>query len=164
MNPTLKASLWKQFGASIDMLENAIKHCPDELWDTPSLFWYFSYHTLFWLDHYLTLEPETFAPPAPFTLSEFESATMPERVYKKEELLTYLEYCRTKCHSLIASLTDETANQLWKNEYRSFTIFELLLYNMRHVQHHAAQLNLLLRQGINDAPRWVSQTKKTLES
>jgi uncharacterized damage-inducible protein DinB len=53
---------------------------------------------------------------------------------------------------------------IWKNEYRSFTIFELLLYNMRHVQHHAAQLNLLLRQGINDAPRWVSQTKKTLES
>jgi uncharacterized damage-inducible protein DinB len=53
---------------------------------------------------------------------------------------------------------------IWKNEYRSFTIFELLLYNMRHVQHHAAQLNLLLRQGINDAPRWVSQTKKALES
>jgi uncharacterized damage-inducible protein DinB len=87
---------------------------------------------------------------------------MPERVYSKEELLTYLDYCRTKCHTLIAGLTDETANQIWKNEYRSFTIFELLLYNMRHIQHHAAQLNLLLRQGMNDAPRWVSRTKEAL--
>jgi uncharacterized damage-inducible protein DinB len=34
---------------------------------------------------------------------------------------------------------------------------ELLLYNMRHVQHHAAQLNMLLRQTTNSAPRWVSK-------
>lgn len=30
---------------------------------------------------------------------------------------------------------------------------------MRHVQHHTAQLNLLLRQEINDAPKWVSVAK-----
>jgi uncharacterized damage-inducible protein DinB len=35
---------------------------------------------------------------------------------------------------------------------------ELLLYNMRHVQHHAAQLNMLLRRRTNSAPpRWVSK-------
>lgn len=38
------------------------------------------------------------------------------------------------------------------------TVWESLLYNMRHVQHHAAQLNLLLRQATNDAPRWVAST------
>jgi len=30
---------------------------------------------------------------------------------------------------------------------------------MRHVQHHAAQLNLILRQTIDSAPTWVSKTK-----
>jgi hypothetical protein len=35
------------------------------------------------------------------------------------------------------------------------TLLELHLYNLRHVQHHAAQLNLLLRQTIGSAPRWV---------
>ena len=37
---------------------------------------------------------------------------------------------------------------------------ELLLYNMWHVQHHSAQLNLILRQQINSAPRWVKRTNK----
>jgi uncharacterized damage-inducible protein DinB len=42
--------------------------------------------------------------------------------------------------------------------YRAMSNGELLLYNMRHVQHHAAQLNMLLRQRTNSAaPRWVSK-------
>jgi hypothetical protein len=24
--------LWRQFGAAIDMVENALRNCPDELW------------------------------------------------------------------------------------------------------------------------------------
>jgi uncharacterized damage-inducible protein DinB len=42
-------------------------------------------------------------------------------------------------------------------EYRAMSNGELLLYNMRHVQHHAAQLNLLLRQKTDSAPNWVSK-------
>ena len=37
---------------------------------------------------------------------------------------------------------------------------ELPLYNMRHVQHHAAQLNLLLRQAADDAPLRVAAAKE----
>jgi hypothetical protein len=35
---------------------------------------------------------------------------------------------------------------------------------MRHVQHHAGQLNLILRQKIDSAPRWVKKTKLMLDS
>lgn len=162
MNTTIRESLWKQFGASIDMLENAINLCTDELWDDKK-FWYSSYHCLFWLDYYLTLEPNSFTPPSPFTLSEFDpSGALPDRVYSKSELLSYLQHNRNKCHNLIASMTDEVANSRWINEYKDFSVFEITLYNMRHVQHHAAQLNLLLRQGINNAPNWVGQTKENL--
>jgi hypothetical protein len=38
-------------------------------------------------------------------------------------------------------------------------VAELFLYNLRHVQHGAAQLNLILRQAIDSAPRWVARTK-----
>jgi hypothetical protein len=43
-----------------------------------------------------------------------------------------------------------------------YSVLELLLYHMwhgqHHVAHHAAQLNLLLRQHVNDAPRrWAEQ-------
>src|SRR6476646_2144254 len=84
MDNELKESLWKQFGASIDMLENALRLCPDELWDTENKFWYNAYHCLVYLDYYLTVEPGNFLPPPPFTLSEFDpSGAMPDRVYTK---------------------------------------------------------------------------------
>ena len=163
MTTEFKQSLWKQFGATIDMLENAINLCPAGFWDTERKFWYNAYHCLFYLDYYLSVEPQHFSPPAPFGLTEFDPAgAMPERTYSKEELLTYLEASRKKCHSLIASLTAESAASRWVNEYKDYSLFEMLIYNLRHVQHHAAQLNLLLRQGINDSPRWVAQTKTDL--
>jgi len=163
MNNFLKESLWKQFGASIDMLENAIVACPIHVWNTDTKFWYNAYHCLFFLDYYLTLNPEKFAPPAPFTFSEFED-TMPERVYIKEEILTYLTTCRKKCHDLITSLTEAIAESHWTNisKTMSYPVIEILMYNMRHVQHHAAQLNLLLRQEINEAPEWIYQTNVSL--
>ncbi|CAN5448715.1 hypothetical protein BH10BAC5_BH10BAC5_15290 [soil metagenome] len=160
MDNSLKEILWYQFGGSIDMLENAIAMCPEELWDSDSKFWYNAYHCIFFLDYYLTLEPDKFTPPSPFSLSEFDnSGAMPERTYTKEELITYIHFCRNKCHVLFAGMTEEIANKRWKNEWRDYSMIEISIYNMRHVQHHAAQLNLLLRQGINNAPDWVSRTK-----
>lgn len=158
MNNSFKETLWKQFGACIDMLENAIAMCPDELWDTKEKFWYSSYHCLFFLDYYLAPDPAKYVSPEPFTNSEFEGK-LPERTYTKEELLIYLLANREKCHKLISGLTEEVLNKRWINQYRNYSVFEMLLYNMRHVQHHAAQLNQLLRRQINNAPVWVAQTK-----
>jgi uncharacterized damage-inducible protein DinB len=39
-------------------------------------------------------------------------------------------------------------------------VLELLLYDLRHLQHHTAQLNLLLRQRTNSAPRWVGRAAR----
>jgi len=158
MQNTTKELLWNQFGASIDMLENAILMCPIEFWNTKKKFWYNAYHCLFFLDYYLTLNPLDFSPPEPFTDSEFEDK-FPERVYTKEELISYLSSCRKKCRSLVMNLTDEMADQRWINYSRTmdYSVLELLIYNLRHVQHHAAQLNLILRQDIDAAPEWVSR-------
>jgi hypothetical protein len=91
MDKAFKETLWKQFGASIDMLENAILLCTDELWDSENNFWYYAYHCLFYLDYYLTLDPKQFSPPSGYSLSELAiSGGMPDRVYSKEELLSYL--------------------------------------------------------------------------
>jgi len=163
METLLKEVMWKQFGASIDMFENAVRACPEDLWDADSKYWYTVYHTLFFLDYYLTTDPDNFSPPPPFTLSEFNpEGEMPERVYTKEEMLIYLMHCRNKCHDLIAGMNPDNVLHRWKNEYRDYSIPEILLYNMRHVQHHAAQLNLLLRQNEADVPNWVSRTKLNL--
>lgn len=169
------ATLWRQFGATIDMLDNALIACPDSLlrqpvWHDPSVpsqgaeFWYVAYHALFWLDLYLSGSAEGFAPPAPFTLEELDPAgVLPARPYTQEELRTYLAFARQKCHSTLASLTDAQARQFvdipWAKG-QSFSYFELQLYSMRHVQEHAAQLSLFLSQhGIQAGPSWIARAK-----
>jgi hypothetical protein len=163
MDLSLKTILWDQFGAAIDMLENAIIACPENLWNTSTKFWYNAYHCLFFLDYYLSDNPDSFMPPAPFTLSEFDpSGIMPEEVYTKEVLLKYLAFCRNKCHIKLANITQEGLEERFINSRRNYNVLEILIYNMRHVQHHAAQLNLLLRQEIDSAPAWVSRTNINL--
>jgi DinB family protein len=158
--------LWGQFGASIDTLGNAIAACPDVLWDDgsepPQLFWYGAYHCIFYLDHYLSESEEGFAPPAPFGLTEFDpSGALPERTYTKKELLGYLAHARAKCRARMATLSDEDVHRRCGFAMRNLTVAELFLYTMRHVQHHAAQLNLLLRQKTGAATPWVSKAKAT---
>lgn len=173
MDPMWKEILGSQFGATIDMLGNAIDACPDELWHTTlwndplvggkfSSFWYVAYHCLFWLDLYLSGTDEGFVPPSPFDLNELvPEGLLPERVFTREELLQYLRYCRNKCQHTLEDLTDEKANHLsifpWKKAGLRFA--ELLLDNMRHVQEHAAQLAMFLGQqaGINN--RWLASPK-----
>ena len=158
---SIKDAIWSQFGGSLDMLENAIIMCPDEHWDTTLNFWYTSYHCIFWTDYYLSTEPGKFEPPAPFTFSEFDpTGKKPDRTFNKTELIGYLEYCRQKAYQLISGLTVEKLNNRWINDYKNFSLLEILFYNVRHIQHHVAQLNLLLRQTINNAPTWVGQAKK----
>lgn len=161
-----KTMIWQQFGAAIDMLENAMRACPDQVWYDRSRqpeFWYVTFHTLFFLDFYLSDAEEGFAPPPPFTLDELDPAgILPERTYTKSELQSYLDYGRQKCKRAVSNLTDEKAQKHCDFDRPDVTVGELLLYNMRHVQHHAAQLNLILRQTIDSAPHWVARTQSNL--
>jgi hypothetical protein len=154
--------MWRQFGAAIDMLENALVACPDRLWSDrsrPPEFWYLVYHTLFWLDLYLSGPIEGFAPPAPFSLAELDpDGALPEEPYTRAELRAYLEHGRRKCRTTLETLTDATARRTIRFRWGEPTFEELLLYNLRHVQHHTAQLNLLLRQSVDAAPGWVART------
>lgn len=164
MDTTLKTSLWQQFGAAIDMLDDAISACTDQLWtanlwddpDDPKYgqFWFVAYHTLFWLDLFLTGCGEGFAPPAPFI-----RGALPEKPYTKDEVSAYLKQCRHKCQGVIEGLTDERARQVCVFSWMEPTFLELQLYSMRHVQEHAAQLNLVLGQNSLPAGDWVAKAR-----
>ena len=162
----MKRIVWSQYGAAIEMLENAMRAAPPHVWGDRSKkpeFWYVAYHTIFFLDYYLSDPSEEFAPPAPFTLSELDpEGVLPDRVYSLEELLAYLEHGREKCRAAFAALTDEAAARPCGFERRDMSVMELHLYSMRHVQHHAAQLNLMLRQTIDSAPNWVGKARSGL--
>ena len=157
-----RSAIRRQFHAALDMLGNAINACPDSVWpgEGRGAFWYLAFHVLFFADLYLSPTSEAeFRPPAPFGLGELEDEmVMPERVYGKDELLGYLEHCRKKLDAVMEGMTETWVADACPFDYRAMSNGELLLYNMRHVQHHAAQLNMLLRQRTNSAPPdWVSK-------
>ncbi len=161
MEDAWKAMVWQQLGAAIDMLENGIAACPAGLWGDRSRrpeYWYLAFHTLFWLDVHLSGGADRFAPPPPFGLEELDpSGILPDRPYSQQELRGYLEHCRRKCRATIGALTEERAAERCRFPWGEVSFAELLLYAMRHVQHHAAQLYLLLRLGVDSAPRWVAR-------
>jgi hypothetical protein len=166
MQTTWKGIIWQQLGAAMDMFENAITTCPPSIWGDRNRqpeFWYLAYHTLFFLDYYLSESDQGFAPPAPFTLSELDPAgVMPERVYSQAELLVYLSHGREKARRRMVALTEAGAQRDSGFARRDMSVEELLIYNMRHVQHHAAQLYLILRQTTDSAPDWVSKSRHEL--
>lgn len=178
MDSLWRTMLWKQFGAAIDMLDNAVAACPDTLWRQPvwqdpdapperAEFWYVAYHALFWLDLYLFGAEEGFAPPAPFALVEQDDAAgpLPEQPYSRDEVRAYLAALRQKLRATFETLTDERARQPvsfgWIEDGEVVSYAELQLYNMRHVQEHAAQLSLLLGQhGIpGERIDWVGRAR-----
>jgi hypothetical protein len=170
---SLKEGLWTQFGASIDMLDNAIRLWPGDNGNERRRFFFIAYHTLVFLDYYLTNPPDNFVSALPFTLASPDTVldkdalddVVPDRMYSKDELLLYLQACRRKCHDVIEALTEDSLSRRWVEHQEAgamnYSAIEILLYNMRHVQHHAAQLNMLLRQQLNDAPGWVARAKGT---
>lgn len=163
--------LWRQFGAAIDDFGSAMRDCPDNLWearlwvDVPdqwvaagfSAFWYLGYHTLFWLDLYLTGQEEGFVPPEPFDLVEMEANESLPRVYSRAELLDYLAYYRQRCQDTIYGLAQEDATRICRFPWGELPFGELLLYTLRHVQEHSAQLHLFLGQQAGKSSDWVSR-------
>lgn len=157
-----KNTIWRQLGASMDMLENSIAECPEEIWYDGgrdfSSYWYIASHTVFWLDYYLSGGGKDFAPPSPFGLEELDPAgVIPESIYSKRQMLDYLQYCREKCRNVIKQYPQKEIT--YEFPWGAASTGELLLYNLRHVQHHAAQLYLILRQKNHDPPRWAGAAK-----
>jgi len=85
---------------------------------------------------------------------------LPESIYSKEELQTYLEYGREKCRATLEGLTEEQAQRPCKFPWGEVSYLELQLYNMRHIQEHASQLNLFLGQKIGSAPGWITGARR----
>lgn len=177
MTDLWRSALWRQFGAAIDTLDNAVCACPATLWTEPiwidhsehpvpdgyTAFWNVTYHTLFWLDLYLFGSEEGFVPPQPFTATELDpDGAMPPAVYDKELLRGYLASLRAKCRTTLTELTDEQAARPclfpWSHG-ETISYFELQIYSLRHIQEHAAQLFLFLGRRITEPnDNWVART------
>jgi hypothetical protein len=160
----VRTILVSQFEATLCMLDHCIRLCPPEHWEgkiANCTFRWAAYHTLFWVDLYLSPGDEN-----TFALRDFHERGGDERLNEpcfglsKEETLNYVSICRRK---LLETLAAETAESLQSPSGllgRPKTRGELHIYNLRHVQHHVGQLSAYLRRvdpTLNDSkgPPWI---------
>jgi hypothetical protein len=165
MDKIIKDILWNQFGAGIDMLINVISNCPENYFSTNRRFYYIAFHSTIFLDYYLTIPPGDFSPLFSFTQKgpddrplEAIDDVIPDKIYSKKEIVDYLKRSREKCRQVVYALTDEKLNERFKEgndpNDMDYPVLEILLYNLRHTQHHTAQLNMLIRQDFNEHMPW----------
>ena len=167
-------ALKSQYHAGLAMLRGAIVQCPDALWTDAAptnAFWQVAYHTLFFTNYYLgpgedTLDawpghrrdvqhPDGIAgrsdPDSPLPL-------LPEP-YTREQALAYWRHVDRVVDGAVDAL-DLHAPDSGFSWYRMSKL-EHQLVNLRHLQHHTAQLADRLRAALDVGVDWVDARRPT---
>jgi hypothetical protein len=155
MLDTLKELIARQFEAALCTLNACIEQCPADAWDAPIAnlaFCQAAFHALFYADCYLGLNTEAlrqqvFHRDNPEFFRDYEELEdrKQQQMYDRESILAYMAFCRRKASEVIAAETAETLQARCGFDWLPFSRAELHVYNIRHIQHHAAQLILRLR-------------------
>lgn len=158
----------RQFAATIQMARAAIEVCPDSLWDDRSEgspFWHIAYHALFYTDLYLSPDLPSFQPPefhtdrAHFLPGDYRDyggvVGTPDTAFTRAQLLAYADHCLRKSDEAVRTLTDQRVLERCGFPWYSLNVGEFFLNNLRHAQHHAGQLLLLLRRRADIGIDWM---------
>lgn len=164
MLETYKQIVTNQFEAVFCTLDSCIAQCPDSMWHEPIVRWRYCqvvFHALFFSDVYLgrdlaSLRGQPFHRDNTAFFSDYEELEDrdPQATYEKPEIRQYLSHCRSKASDVIASETEDSLNAMAEFDWLNFSRAELHISNIRHIQHHAAQLGLRLRSNTGEGLRW----------
>lgn len=141
------------------MMDDCIQRCPEEHWDglvAKYPFWMVAYHTLCFVDLYLSPGQDAFQLRPEFHprgWEEFEGE-FPSRRFSKGEILRYLQVCLEKARTTFAAETEESLTGPTGHERRNFSRHELHVYSLRHIQHHTGQLSAFVRK-VGGDPKWI---------
>jgi hypothetical protein len=141
----VKSAIIDQYGAALEMLRLAIVQCPDARWNDAQgrkMFWLVAYHALFYTHLYLSDNLGKFKPWEKYRKDIHRLGSFPEKSavgepYCQEEMLEFLELCR---QTVVEKVTSQNLEAESGFEWLPFNKLELQLYNIRHLQHHAAEL------------------------
>ena len=153
---SIRSAFDTQYQAGLDMLEAAVRACPDDAWDSDAhvnRFWHIAYHALFYVHLYLF---QSLSERSPWSGHREGAQNLGQEVgpYSRDSILEYLAFCRDHARSRIAKL-DLTAESGFP--WLTFGPVERLAYNLRHLQHHTGQLSERIRQDTGNGVRWVGR-------
>ena len=153
-----------QYEAALATLMQCVDLCPEEMWNEPvakNAFCESVFHALIFGDLYLgnevsELREQKFHQEHPEIFRDYEELEdrVPTLTYDKEMVRTYHEFVAKKATEVLSQETEDSLSQIVGFEWLDITRAEMHLYNIRHIQHHAAQLILKLRLETESDPRW----------
>jgi hypothetical protein len=164
----LRGALKSQYHAGLAMLREAIERCPDDVWESDqptNVFWQIAYHTLYFTHLYLEPTAETFRPwqqhqgdvqhedgiAGPVD-PDSELPLIP-RPYTRAQAIEYWSLLDT----MVDGAVDALDLQSPESGFHWYTMpkLEHQLVNLRHLQHHVAQLADRLRASADVGIKWV---------
>ena len=164
----LRTTLKSQYHAGLAMLRGAIERCPAEDWHGGghvNEFWQVAYHALYFTHLYLQSGPEAFVPWARHQgnvqhedgiggeLDPKSVLPLIPEPYAKEDVLAYWAFCDAMVDGAVDAL-DLYASESGFYWYRVPKL-EHQIINLRHLQHHAAQLIDRVRSSAGVGTPWV---------
>jgi len=171
----LRQILKSQYHAALAMLGDAIRQCPEDVWsstDHKNAFWQIAYHALFFTQVYLGQDEAAFHPwkhhqsqvQNPDAIGGGQpkpGSTLPvlPEPYTKAQVLEYWKFCDDMVDEAVDKLDLERPDSgfYW---YRMSKL-EHQLVNLRHIQHHEAQLADRLRSAAGIGIGWVGSRPRT---
>jgi hypothetical protein len=161
----IKPVLKSQYRAALAMLKQAIDRCPENLWastEYPNSFWHIAYHALFFLHMYLQPDSDSFHPWEKHRKEYEFMGSLPwpphnqpniEEPYTKDQVMEYLHICDEMIDAAVEKLDlDAPECGFW---WYKMSKLEHQFVNIRHTQHHAAQLMDRLRQVAGVGVDWI---------
>lgn len=164
MDDLFRKAVLGQFEAALAMLRQCIQQCPAELWESTvaeMTVRQIAYHTLFFVDVYLSPDEQAFTLRPLHEIGGDETQPVICPGLDQATTLGYLEVCLEKLRTTLAGETEETFRGESGFARLRFSRAELHLYNLRHVQHHTGQLSAHLRRldensRGRESLRWIS--------
>ena len=171
MLDTFKELIANQFEAALCTLDTCIERCPETVWDAKIGQYPFNqvaFHTLFFTDYYLgrdaeALRAQQFHRDHPEFFDDYEQLEYrePVGVYDRPSIKKYLAHCRRKASEVLPAETADSLGGPSGFARRNFSRAELHVLNIRHIQHHSAQLSLRLRIEADLQIPWVGSGWRT---
>jgi uncharacterized damage-inducible protein DinB len=160
--------LRNQYEAAMSTVNRCLRVCTPENWEQPIANLSFSqtaFHTLFFTDMYLheandeSFKQQRFHELNQDSFRDYEEMQdkPQEYQYDKAFVESYLQHCLEKMRIELARASEEWLLEPSPFPWIRSTRSEVHLYNIRHIQHHAAQMILRFRQkGSIDFPWYMS--------
>ena len=163
MAGVFRQSLRENFDHALRQLAEAIRDCPLDLWEADlwadeaptttdgrgairgSAPWLLAHHALVCMDYDLAGEFERWNPPPP--IGDSILGPDPTRVFSREDLLRYLDHCRSRVGNTLTAMTETAAGRPVPAPHRyQGVVFGVLVGSIPpHVVEHAAQIRQFYR-------------------